>query len=318
MTMPPKAFISHASEDKERFVVEFAESLRSHGVEAWLDKWELRAGDSLVDRIFEEGIKEASAFIIILSSISVAKPWVKEELNAGFVRRIAGKCRIIPILIDECEVPECLKSTLWERVCPQDCIKDVAAKIANQIHGISDKPQIGRPPLYVETTADIFPDLTRQDQIVLKIACEISMVSGWGTLGSTSICEKLKEQGLTDEEITDSLTVLQGRGLIDVRWTMGGGFVTLQIAEVAFEHFLRVTESQYPSMVDEICLQIVNHRLMNNVQIQKATGYVPRIVNHTLQFLSSRRLIRVIEAMGGAIGILDVSPELKRHFSDRI
>lgn len=35
-------------------------------------------GDSLVDKIFEEGLKEAQAVIVVLSRISVEKPWVRE------------------------------------------------------------------------------------------------------------------------------------------------------------------------------------------------------------------------------------------------
>ena len=33
----PKVFVSHASEDKVRFVVGFAQRLRENGVDAWLD-----------------------------------------------------------------------------------------------------------------------------------------------------------------------------------------------------------------------------------------------------------------------------------------
>ena len=71
----PKVFVSHASEDKDRFVVEFARRLRENGVDAWLDQWEMKPGDSLVDKIFEEGLKEARAVIVVLSKVSVQKPW---------------------------------------------------------------------------------------------------------------------------------------------------------------------------------------------------------------------------------------------------
>ena len=37
--MNPKVFVSHASEDKDRFVNTFATKLRENGVDAWLDKW---------------------------------------------------------------------------------------------------------------------------------------------------------------------------------------------------------------------------------------------------------------------------------------
>ncbi len=49
----PKVFLSHASEDKDRFVVGFARQLRENGVDVWLDQWEMKPGDSLVDKIFE-------------------------------------------------------------------------------------------------------------------------------------------------------------------------------------------------------------------------------------------------------------------------
>src|SRR6185437_15157543 len=60
----PRVFLSHASEDKERFVIRFAERLVERGVDVWLDKWEILPGDSLVDKIFEEGLAKASAVIV--------------------------------------------------------------------------------------------------------------------------------------------------------------------------------------------------------------------------------------------------------------
>jgi hypothetical protein len=70
----PKVFLSHASEDKERFVIPFATSLRQIGIEVWLDKWEILPGDSLVDKLFEEGLKEADAFLVVVSAASISKP----------------------------------------------------------------------------------------------------------------------------------------------------------------------------------------------------------------------------------------------------
>jgi len=82
-SVAPKAFISHSSDDKDRFVLGFATKLRERGVDAWLDRWEIKAGDSLVRKIFEEGIKNANAFLVVLSSQSIANRWVREELDSG-------------------------------------------------------------------------------------------------------------------------------------------------------------------------------------------------------------------------------------------
>ncbi|WP_016753959.1 toll/interleukin-1 receptor domain-containing protein [Leptospira santarosai] len=45
----------------------------------------MKSGDSLIDRIFEEGIKDANAFIIVLSKNSVNKPWVRKELTQNYI-----------------------------------------------------------------------------------------------------------------------------------------------------------------------------------------------------------------------------------------
>lgn len=66
----PRAFISHASEDKSGFVIEFATKLRAAGVDAWVDFWAIRAGDSLVGKIFSQGIDEADVFIVASSTVA--------------------------------------------------------------------------------------------------------------------------------------------------------------------------------------------------------------------------------------------------------
>ena len=75
-----KSFLSHASEDKGRFVIDFATKLRENGIDAWLDKWEMLPGDSLIDDL-EEGLKNADAIVIVLSNNSVNKPWVRKNLT---------------------------------------------------------------------------------------------------------------------------------------------------------------------------------------------------------------------------------------------
>ena len=141
----PKVFVSHASEDKDRFVVEFARRLRENGVDAWLDQWEMKPGDSLVDKIFEEGLKEARAVIVVLSKVSVQKPWVREELNTSVVNRISRGTRLIPVVIDDCEVPESLRSTLWQKV--DDTTRACSASCRPSSTWTISRPLASRPPV---------------------------------------------------------------------------------------------------------------------------------------------------------------------------
>jgi hypothetical protein len=109
-------FISHATEDKERFVVPFAAMLRAEGIDAWLDQWEMLPGDSLVRKIFSEGLSNATAVVVVLSRVSIAKPWVSEELDAAVVKRINEDSKLIPIVLDNLnartEVPSTPQSSL--------------------------------------------------------------------------------------------------------------------------------------------------------------------------------------------------------------
>jgi hypothetical protein len=144
-TDPRKVFISHASEDKERFVLKFAEKLRENGVDAWVDAWEMLPGDSIVDKIFEEGIKNSYAMIIILSNNSVQKKWVREELNSGFINRICGKCKLIPVVLDECDIPEALHSTIWQEIKDLDNYELEFQRILNAIFERNSRPPLGPP-----------------------------------------------------------------------------------------------------------------------------------------------------------------------------
>ncbi len=164
----PRVFVSHASEDKQRFVVRFAQRLRENGVDAWLDQWEMQPGDSLVDRIFEQGLKEAQAVIIVLSAVSVTKPWVREELNTSAVNRISRGLKIIPVVIDQCEIPVCLQATLWQRIDDLDHYDVAFQRILDAIFDRSMRPPLGKPPERLEDTPLALPSLTPTDQRVLQ------------------------------------------------------------------------------------------------------------------------------------------------------
>lgn len=175
----PKVFISHASEDKERFVLDFATKLRSEqGLDAFVDIWEVDPGDSLVKKIFDEGIGQAQAVIVVLSEYSVNKPWVREELDVSIVRKIEDKLRLIPVLIGNIEkhqIPTPLRATLWRRISNLDEYDAELAEIVGAIYGRQQKPPLGGPPDYAKPDFDTVPGLSSEDSVVLKVCCEMEI-----------------------------------------------------------------------------------------------------------------------------------------------
>ena len=99
-----KAFLCYASEDKT-LVEDFANRLRLLGKQVWFDKWEIRVGDSIIEKI-NIGLKDMTHLVIFLSHSSINKPCVKKELSTGLFRKLKdNSVQVIPILLDKVEVP---------------------------------------------------------------------------------------------------------------------------------------------------------------------------------------------------------------------
>jgi len=68
----------------------------------------------MIGTYLAEAITECRSLIIVLSEASVKSGWVKEEYNAALGQRTQFQdFRIIPIRIEECEVPGFLHTTKW-------------------------------------------------------------------------------------------------------------------------------------------------------------------------------------------------------------
>lgn len=104
----PSAFISYSSQDKE-FAEKLATDLKNQELGVWFDKWEIKVGDSLIEKI-GHAIRQKDYLIVILSPHSVASEWVKKELNEAMQREIAEKrVVVLPVLYWTCELPPFLR-----------------------------------------------------------------------------------------------------------------------------------------------------------------------------------------------------------------
>lgn len=310
--MNPKVFVSHASEDKERFVLRFAERLRQKGIDAWLDKWEMLPGDSLVDKIFEEGIKEAKAVIVVLSKYSVEKPWVKEELNAAFVKRVNHGSKLIPVVIDDCDVPEALTSTLWERIPDLESYDSSFDRIVASIFGANDKPPLGDTPEYVQAFVQTIGGLNNIDSLVLRLSCEELLKSGNHQLinpGKVFLKDGIPI--IPEEELKDSLEILDENGYIKLRRSIGGGFFPYQITDHGFEAYAEAAIPEYQEKTAAVASAIVNEDLKSNFKIRDKLNENLVIVDHILDMLALYGFVKLSKTTGGT-SVYNVSPSLKR------
>ncbi len=310
--MNPKVFISHASEDKNRFVIDFATRLRAKGVDAWVDRWEMLPGDSLVDKVFEEGIKNAQAVIVVLSNYSVTKKWVREELNAAFIKRINDASKLIPVVIDECEVPETLKSTVWERIRNLTSYDAEFERILMAIYGKYEKPEVGKAPAFTRITIEALPNLTETDTLIFKTACELAIEQEVPIIDFSFLKEKLTPSGLSHELIFESVDILDGRGYLNASKVLGGDISHFQIPWSGFLEYFRYYLPNYNELVDQVAFMIVNEGQTTTESFSSKVKQPRVIINHILETLERNGFIQTSKYLDGTCEVFQVSPELKR------
>jgi len=90
------AFISHATEDKEKVVKPLANALTRIKYRVWYDEFELRVGDSLRKSI-DKGLLNSRFGVVVLSPAFFSKKWPQYELNGLTAREMDGHKVILPV-----------------------------------------------------------------------------------------------------------------------------------------------------------------------------------------------------------------------------
>ncbi len=310
-TEPPRVFVSHAWEDKDRFVLRFASALRERGVDAWVDQWELLAGDSLIDKIFEEGLKRADAVVIILSHQSVASKWVREELNAAVVARIQKNARIIPVLIDDVEVPEALKSTLWVPAKAPEDFQPAVDKVVNAVFERRVRPPLGAPPGIAEVAA--VAGLQASDTLVLRAFGDRTLTMRHVSLIRTDdVGADVAAKGVDRDAYLESLEVLHNRSLLKPTEELSPIPHAFQLTPLGMEEYLRHFFADYSGAVRAVAADLANNHPSDLSEIQSRLPLPEPVLRHLLDRFHEEGLIGIAKALGGFVHIVEVSRQIRR------
>lgn len=219
----PKAFLSHASEDKDAFVIEFATKLRAKGVDVWLDQWEIKAGESIVRKVFTQGIEEASVFIVVLSEVSVTKPWVAEELDASVIRKIQEGAQLIPVVLDGVEVPPALKHLRYVSV-PNLGMDRAVADVLASIFAKDTRPPLGVVPGYATQPKRLLPDAT--DDAILHVLIDLALERGQVEGNADDVRSSAAALGIDMALADEAIDSLVAKRIIEVTHTFGSYFIS--------------------------------------------------------------------------------------------
>jgi hypothetical protein len=105
-------FISYSHEDSE-IADRLAADLRDAGLSATYDKWMLRVGDSILEKVASV-VSESAFIIVLLSPWSVESKWVKKELSLAMASELSkGSVTVLPALLQHCTIPSMLADKLY-------------------------------------------------------------------------------------------------------------------------------------------------------------------------------------------------------------
>jgi hypothetical protein len=322
----PRAFLSHATADKVRFVLPFAEHLRHRGIDVWLDGWELLPGDSLVKKIFAEGIENADAVIIVISSSSQSSRWVAEELDAAVVKRINTGSRLIPIVLDGLSIPDvpvAIRHLVIEFVPDTNQIDAVVDRVTRSIFGVVARPALGNPPAYANSPATPVDGLDQIDSIILKLVGD-EAVRDNGTRFNTQefVDETTSGLGVTAEQVIESLRVLDADNHVDITRTMGSGIPSMSrftLTLAGAEAYLAAYCDDYRLIQHTVIARLVDwpaDKPATEATLSESVGAPRFIVDHILTLLERMGLVTLSARTHGGQQhgrhFFNPSPKLRR------
>ena len=316
--MPPRVFISHSSKDKDRFVVTFAERLRDSGIHPWVDLWEIKPGDSLVRKIFDEGLGQADAVIVVVSENSIESSWVRAELDHAVVLRIEESIRLIPVVLGNCKVPEPLRSTLWVPIADLDNYEDDLIRIVDTLHGDTEARLVGSPPSYTQVAVPLVHGLRRSDVLVFKAIVELVLKTNAQNPGRAEIFQATSDAGIPEALVDESVEALAVAHLLEAhRMPTDHSLRFVLLESPAFRKYLRHFEDVAKITADAAGL-IVNEGLRDGRAIAESLSLHPLLLFTFLEDLGASGLMEVSAPgdsnakFGKELEILSVSPQFRR------
>ena len=145
----PVAFFSYTHEDRD-LAKRIATQMARLGINTWWDEWEIRAGDSIVQKI-SDGLGNCTHFTVLLTPRSIDKPWVKAEMDAAFIRKLTDRVKFIPLRCDlpAGQLPPLLRGIHSPEITDAS-LTETVAQLANDIFEVTKRPAIGSAPTMLD------------------------------------------------------------------------------------------------------------------------------------------------------------------------
>lgn len=287
VTETPRAFLSYAWDDRE-LAKKIAESLQTNGIETWWAEWEIGSGDSIRRKI-DAGLGDCTHFIVLLTPYSITRPWVNEEIDAGFMRKVNAKSRFIPLRHGI--APDALPPLMSGLLSPEiDNDASDLKQLINDIHGLSRKPALG------SVSAVAAGQKTGYSPAATAIAGLFVQLSQNGQFADPQLTiDKIADQThLSKDDITDALHELRHH----VRVSLGDRVLPKNTLYSEFDQYWQTWNPAEDALKLAADLVNDNHFPTRPEKIADLYGWTARRLNPAITYLVERDAVRVLNTVG--------------------
>ncbi len=153
--------MSYAHDDKP-VARAIAERLSALGVRVWIDEGELRAGDSIIERV-SAAVAEVNFVAALVSVASVRSTWCRKELALAVAEGLRREnVRVLPLRLGSVEMPPALSDVFYLSVDSDD-----PGKVAPRIVQDAKSHLAGAPSWTAPQSTGAEPSLTvEQSELV--------------------------------------------------------------------------------------------------------------------------------------------------------
>ena len=195
MSEPLKVFVSYKREDLVRnaWVAKLTTDLRTAGIDALLDIWEVRLGESFTDYMALR-IKDSDALLFVITETSVkavespAFGALKFELQMALARRIAGESfRLIGLYREGPAPPVHLRDNRYVDFRDDSRYDSALTELIRDLLGVSDRPPLTRRiALLHRSLAEVEALLPRHPDDAALLSSYLKLVQKEGTANQIS------------------------------------------------------------------------------------------------------------------------------------
>jgi hypothetical protein len=290
-----KAFLSYSHVDRE-FAEKLARTLQENGIDVWFDAWQLQAGDSIVQKIFTHGLERCSVFLIVLSNASVQSKWVRYELDAAIVQRIAGLTHIVPVIKEKCEIPFPLRTLQW--VDLGENFDEGVHSIIHSLQEISTNSPLGNVPSYNMDLSESIGELSKAASVVGTALLNLRDEARGNEASLAGPALKALIPSLTVQQVNDAVDELGEYGLVHiVKWsgTAPYEFGEVQATYALYLHFRDASVLDYDPQEDIrlVATAVASRKMSTGADIQAICGLSPLRINRAVEYLRDYGMVEV-------------------------